>query len=66
LYCLYKKIESQRKEKEQQKKQLKKERKTLRTSLKEFNYFANDETERLELMDKIEQLIENLTLNEYF
>lgn len=58
------KIEAERKEKEQQKKLLKKERKTLRTTSKEFNYFTEDANERLNLLEKIETLIENLNLND--
>ena len=31
---------------------------------KEYNYFANDENERINNMERIEHLIENLNLNE--
>lgn len=66
LLILTKKIEAYKKEKEQQKKLIKKERKSLRTVVKDFNYFAGneDESTKIKNMEKIEQLIEILSLNE--
>lgn len=43
---------------------MKKERKNLRTYIKEFDYFANSEEDKLGAMEKIEQLVETLTLKE--
>ncbi|RNA14164.1 subfamily C member [Brachionus plicatilis] len=60
-----KKIEQQKKEKEQQRKMKQKERKTFRTLVKDFDYFCSDEAgDRVANMDKIENLIEVMTLSE--
>jgi DnaJ homolog subfamily C member 2 len=57
-------LEAEKREKEVQKKQIKKEKKQLRNTCKEFNYFADNEDERIKLMDEIERLIDLLKLNE--
>ncbi|XP_013416847.1 dnaJ homolog subfamily C member 2 [Lingula anatina] len=51
-----------KKEKEAMKKILKKERKTLRTIIKEFDYFAADEAERVKNMADVEKLADMLSL----
>lgn len=58
------KIEAEKKEREQQKKLIKKERKTMRTLMKDFNYFAADEAEKIKNMEQIESLVELLGLLE--
>jgi len=58
------KLEAEKREKDQYKKQLKKERKTLRTYVKNKNYFAKNEEEKVSLMDDIERLVDLLTLSE--
>jgi len=57
------KFEEEKREKEQQK-AIKKERKNLRTLIKNHNYFAINDDERVKLMDDIERLVDLLTLNE--
>ncbi|CAF0886540.1 unnamed protein product [Brachionus calyciflorus] len=59
-----KKIEAQKKEKEQQRKMKQKERKTFRSTIKDFEYFAQDEVERVNNMEKLEHLIESMSLSE--
>lgn len=51
-----------KKEKEIQKKALKKERKSLRTSIKDMNYFTEDESERVNNMAEVDRLAELLSL----
>ncbi|KAI0219481.1 DnaJ-like subfamily C member 2 [Lamellibrachia satsuma] len=51
-----------RKEKETQRKVLKKERKTLRTKLKEFDYFATVDDERVSNMQDMDKLSELLSV----
>ncbi|ELU15603.1 hypothetical protein CAPTEDRAFT_190785, partial [Capitella teleta] len=51
-----------KKEKEALKKELKKERKTLRTTVKEYDYFSADETERLSNMEEVDKLAEMLSI----
>lgn len=58
------KAEIEKKEKEAQKKLIKKERKNLRTVVKEFDYFAKNDNERVQLMEEIEHMIESLNLND--
>jgi DnaJ family protein C protein 2 len=54
--------ETAKKDKERKKKQIQKERKALRSYLKDFNYFAADESDKVKLMEDIEQLVDILTL----
>lgn len=51
-----------KKEKDAQKKVLKKERKTLRTLIKDFDFFATEETEKVNNMAEVEKLAELLAL----
>ncbi|XP_046568154.1 dnaJ homolog subfamily C member 2-like [Haliotis rubra] len=51
-----------KKEREAQKKALKKERKTMRTVIKDYEYFASDEKERLDYMTEVDKLAEILSL----
>ncbi|KAK2185793.1 hypothetical protein NP493_222g02007 [Ridgeia piscesae] len=51
-----------RKEKEAQRKALKKERKTLRTKLKEFDYFATVDADRVSNMQDMDKLSELLSV----
>ena len=58
-------LEAEKKEREAQKKIIKKERKALRTVVKEYNYFTtDDDREKIDLLDKIEQMIEALSLTD--
>ncbi|KAL3853214.1 hypothetical protein ACJMK2_016771 [Sinanodonta woodiana] len=52
----------EKKEKEAQKKALRKERKMLRSTLKDFNYFAKDESEKVANMAEVDKLSELLGL----
>lgn len=56
--------EAAKKNKEKNKKLLTKERKNFRNFVKEFNYFTNDDNERISNMEKIESLVEILNLTE--
>lgn len=58
------KNEAEKKEREQQKKLIKKERKTLRTFVKDANYFAESDGDRISNLEKIEQLVDLLSLLE--
>ncbi|KAL4217072.1 DnaJ (Hsp40) [Mactra antiquata] len=51
-----------KKEKEAQKKAMKKERKTLRTAIKDYNFFTDDETEKVSHMAEMDKLAELLEL----
>ncbi|BFZ10799.1 hypothetical protein BsWGS_13838 [Bradybaena similaris] len=51
-----------KKEKEVLKKQLKKERKLFRTSVKDFDYFATNEEERVAVLQDVDRLAELLSL----
>jgi len=51
-----------KKEKEALKKKLKKERKSLRTQIKEFEYFATNEDERINNLSEVDRLAELLSL----
>jgi len=51
-----------KKEKEQQKNALKKARKTMRNAVKDKDYFASDETEKINHMQEVERLAELLSL----
>jgi DnaJ family protein C protein 2 len=51
-----------KKEKEAQKKVLKKERKTLRTVMKDFDYLASSDTERVQHMQEVDKLAELLSV----
>ncbi|KAK3579078.1 hypothetical protein CHS0354_029938 [Potamilus streckersoni] len=52
----------EKKEKEAQKKALRKERKILRSTIKDFNYFAKDESEKVANMAEVDKLSELLGL----
>ncbi|XP_068443131.1 dnaJ homolog subfamily C member 2 [Clinocottus analis] len=51
-----------KKEKEIQKKAIKKERQKLRTTCKTWNYFADNETENVKMMEEVEKLCDRLEL----
>lgn len=51
-----------KKEKEIQKKAIKKERQKLRTTCKNWNYFADNETENVKMMEEVEKLCDRLEL----
>ncbi|KAK2158365.1 hypothetical protein LSH36_172g04007 [Paralvinella palmiformis] len=51
-----------KKEKEALKKALKKERKTFRNTVKEYDYFASDDTQKIEYMQEVDKLAELLSL----
>lgn len=51
-----------KKEKEQQKNALKKARKAMRNAIKDNDYFASDETEKINHMQEVEKLAEMLSL----
>ncbi|XP_034529281.1 dnaJ homolog subfamily C member 2 [Notolabrus celidotus] len=51
-----------KKEKEIQKKAIKKERQKLRTTCKNWNYFADDETDSVKMMEEVEKLCDRLEL----
>ncbi|XP_056132593.1 dnaJ homolog subfamily C member 2 [Lampris incognitus] len=51
-----------KKEKEIQKKAIKKERQKLRTTCKNWNYFADDEADSVKMMEEIEKLCDRLEL----
>uniref|UniRef100_A0A0B6YQC8 J domain-containing protein n=1 Tax=Arion vulgaris TaxID=1028688 RepID=A0A0B6YQC8_9EUPU len=53
-----------KKEKDALKKQLKKERKLLRSSIKDFDYFATSDEERVTLLQDIDRMAELLSLND--
>jgi DnaJ family protein C protein 2 len=56
------KQDAAKKEKEQLKKALKKERKTLRTFLKERDYFAPSNNDRVQAMADLDKICEDFTL----
>ena len=58
------KVEAEKKEKEAHKKALKKEKAKLRTLAKENNYYADDESRKLNNMTELERLLETLDLND--
>ncbi|XP_077401369.1 dnaJ homolog subfamily C member 2 isoform X1 [Vanacampus margaritifer] len=51
-----------KKEKDIQKKAIKKERQKLRTNCKNWNYFADGETENVKMMEEVEKLCDRLEL----
>ncbi|XP_073336920.1 dnaJ homolog subfamily C member 2 [Pagrus major] len=51
-----------KKEKEIQKKAIKKERQKLRTTCKNWNYFADDEADSVKMMEEVEKLCDRLEL----
>ncbi|XP_054655832.1 dnaJ homolog subfamily C member 2 [Dunckerocampus dactyliophorus] len=51
-----------KKEKEIQKKAIKKERQKLRTTCKNWNYFADNEAENVKMMEEVEKLCDRLEL----
>ncbi|XP_062238718.1 dnaJ homolog subfamily C member 2 [Platichthys flesus] len=51
-----------KKEKEIQKKAIKKERQKLRTTCKTWNYFADDESDSVKMMEEVEKLCDRLEL----
>ncbi|KAF7228896.1 dnaJ homolog subfamily C member 2 [Nothobranchius furzeri] len=51
-----------KKEKEVQKKAIKKERQKLRTTCKNWNYFADNEAESVKMMEEVEKLCDRLEL----
>ncbi|XP_077449548.1 dnaJ homolog subfamily C member 2 [Stigmatopora argus] len=51
-----------KKEKDIQKRAIKKERQKLRTSCKNWNYFAHNETENVKMMEDVEKLCDRLEL----
>ncbi|CAK6959978.1 dnaJ homolog subfamily C member 2 [Scomber scombrus] len=51
-----------KKEKEIQKKAFKKERQKLRTTCKNWNYFADEETDSVKMMEEVEKLCDRLEL----
>ncbi|XP_030072265.1 dnaJ homolog subfamily C member 2 [Microcaecilia unicolor] len=51
-----------KKEKEAQKKAIKKERQRLRTSCKNWNYFSDNESECVKMMEEVEKLCDRLEL----
>ncbi|XP_078091758.1 dnaJ homolog subfamily C member 2 isoform X1 [Mustelus asterias] len=51
-----------KKEKEIQKKAIKKERQKLRTVCKNWNYFTDDQTENVKMMEEVEKLCDRLEL----
>lgn len=54
--------EAAKKEREAQKKVMKKEKKTMRTKVKEYEYFASDNDERVHNMQELEKLAETLSI----